>query len=147
VTVPGTLTVDQLVSDYIYEHHFKMFPVVDDGRLVGCVTTQQVKQVPRTQWAERTVAEITTPCSAENGIGPDEDALAALKHMSRHQVSRLMVVEDGILRGVVSLKDLLEFLALKLELEGDDEGAEAKSLRAPGPAAKGSLPRPAEDGM
>jgi hypothetical protein len=34
-------------------------------------------------------------------------------------VSRLMVVGDGRLVGVLALKDLLKFLSLKIELEGD----------------------------
>jgi hypothetical protein len=37
--------------------------------------------------------------------------------MSREQVSRLMVVKDDQLVGMVSLKDLRKFLSLKLELE------------------------------
>jgi len=37
--------------------------------------------------------------------------------MSTEHVSRLMVVKDEQLVGMVSLKDLLKFLSLKLELE------------------------------
>jgi hypothetical protein len=33
--------------------------------------------------------------------------------------SRLMVVENGHLEGILSLKDLLQFLSLKVELEED----------------------------
>jgi CBS domain-containing protein len=38
--------------------------------------------------------------------------------MRRNNSSRAMVVENDRLVGVVSLKDLLEFLSLKVELEG-----------------------------
>jgi signal-transduction protein with cAMP-binding, CBS, and nucleotidyltransferase domain len=41
--------------------------------------------------------------------------------MNHNQVSRVMVVDDGELLGMLSLKDLLEFLSLKLDLEGDVE--------------------------
>ena len=43
VTVPPTITVAELVENYVLHHHFKMFPVVDDGRIVGCVTTRDIK--------------------------------------------------------------------------------------------------------
>jgi predicted transcriptional regulator len=47
VTVASSLTVQQLVDEYIYVYHFKMFPVVDSGRLVGCVTTKEMKALAR----------------------------------------------------------------------------------------------------
>jgi CBS domain-containing protein len=61
------------------------------------------------------------PCSADNTIGPDADAVEALSRMSRTGQSRLMVVEEGRLLGIIALKDLLKFLALKVELEGNQQ--------------------------
>ena len=50
-------------------------------------------------------------------IAPDTDALAALARMQRSDQSRLLVVDHGSLVGIVTLKDMLDFLSLKLELE------------------------------
>lgn len=119
VAVPAGATVHELVTDYIYQHHFKMFPVVDQGKLTGCVSTREVKTVPREEWERRHVADIATGCSEANTIGPDADATDALAAMHRTGNSRLMVVENGSLMGIISLKDMLQFLALKLDLEGD----------------------------
>jgi len=119
VTVPPTLTVQELVEDVIYRHHHKLYPVVADGRLIGCVTTKLVKQVPRHEWTIRMVSQIAQPCSHENTIEPWADAMEALSKMSRTESSRLMVVAEGQLRGVVVLKDLLHFITLKVELEDD----------------------------
>jgi CBS domain-containing protein len=46
------------------------------------------------------------------------DATEALGIMNRTGNSRLLVVENGRLVGIVTLKDLMEVLALKLEMEG-----------------------------
>jgi CBS-domain-containing membrane protein len=81
------------------------------------VTTRQVKSLPRDEWPRRTVGSLGTPCGSDNTIGPDTDALEAIAVMRRSGHPRLMVVEAGRLVGVVTLKDLLEFFALKLELE------------------------------
>lgn len=78
VTVSPSTTVHQLVEDYIYRHHHKMFPVTDDGHLVGYVTTRDVQQVPRGQWDQRTVGEIVERCSDENTIRREADAMQAL---------------------------------------------------------------------
>jgi Zn-dependent protease/predicted transcriptional regulator len=116
-TVPASISVQELVEDYIYRHHFKMFPVTDNGNLLGCITTRTVREVPRGQWARRTVGELAEPCTGENSIAPGAGALQALTKMTREGRSRLMVVEDGRLRGVVSLKDVGRLISLKLELE------------------------------
>lgn len=117
VTVSPTISVAQLVEEYIYTYHFKMFPVVDHGKLLGCVSTREVARIPRSEWEQYTVGNLIQPCSSTNTIGPRDDALKALASMSQTQNSRLMVVDGERLVGVIALKDLLNFLALKIELE------------------------------
>jgi CBS domain-containing protein len=120
VTSPSSISVEELVQNYIYQYHFKMFPVVESGKLAGCVTTREVKEVSREEWGNRAVKEIAKPCSDDNTISPEADAMDALSTMNRTQNSRLMVAEDSQLVGVISLKDMLGFLSLKLELEQED---------------------------
>jgi Zn-dependent protease/CBS domain-containing protein len=119
INVPPDLTVRRLVEDYIYRYHFKAFPVVTGARdLAGCVTTQDVKQVPREEWDQHTVQEIAKPCSADNTVEPDADALKVLSKMQETGSGSLMVTDHGRLLGIVALKDLLAYLADKLDLEG-----------------------------
>jgi Zn-dependent protease len=120
IGVPSSITVEELVEDYVYKHHFKMFPVMEDSRLVGCVSTRQVKEVKKEDWKNRRVSDISTSCSNENTIGPDVDAMHALTLMNKTGASRLMVVDDSRLLGLISLKDLLKFFSLKLDLEGEE---------------------------
>jgi len=62
------------------------------------------------------VGEIAGACTPDITVGPDEDAVRALAKMSRTTNSRLLVVEGDRLVGIVTLKDMLRFLSLKLEL-------------------------------
>jgi Zn-dependent protease/predicted transcriptional regulator len=135
VTVSSDLDIQQLVEDYIYKYHFKMFPVVDDGRLSGCVNTAQVKDVPQERWASTLVRDINHSCGAGNSIGPEDDAVHALSKMNSSQSSRLLVVEGDRLVGIISLKDLLKFLSLKMELE---PGRPSGTLG--GPVSRGIAP-------
>ncbi len=118
VTVSPSTSIKDLVENFVYRYHFKMFPVVQDGHLVGCVTLNQVKQVPREEWETRTAENLAVPCSGENTVTPDTDAVNALSTMRQKQVTRLMVVDQDHLVGVISLRDLLNFLSLRAELEG-----------------------------
>jgi CBS domain-containing protein len=117
VTLPSDVTLDDAVDRYFYRHHHSFFPVNDDGRLLGCLSTEELKRVPREEWGRRSVASLVVPCGAENAIRSDADALAALAVMRRTGRPRLLVVDDGRLMGLVTLTDLLEFFALKVELE------------------------------
>lgn len=116
VTVFRALSIQHLVDDYIYKHAFKMYPVVDGDRLMGCVTLQKVRDVPKSDWDTRTVGEISTGCTPDITIGPDADAQDALAQMNRGKLSRLMVVEGDRLVGIITLKDMLKFLSVRLEL-------------------------------
>ncbi len=116
VTVPPGITLAELVNDYVYRYHYKMFPVADDGRLLGCVTTNELQQVPQEQWPARTVSEVAQSCSPENTLSADEQAMAAFARMSANHISRMMVVDHDRLVGILTLKDLLKFLSLKLQL-------------------------------
>ena len=117
-SVGPDLSLDQLVQDYIYRYHFKMFPVIEDSRLLGCITTREIKQIPQDQWPAHTVGEFTIPYSNENSVSPDMQAMQLLSRMTQPNASsRYLVVKDNQLLGIMSLTDLKEYLALKLELE------------------------------
>jgi CBS domain-containing protein len=118
ITVPPHITIHQLVDEYVYHHYHELFPVVDETGLRGCIGIAQIKAVPRDKWDQARVFEVMSPPSPENMVEAQLDAVKALKIMQRTGNSRLMVIEDGRLAGLVTLKDLLHLIALKMDLEG-----------------------------
>ena len=121
VSVSSSLSIGEFVEDYVYRHHYKLFPVVDQERLVGCITTRNVKEIPREEWSRYRVGDAAQPCSDSNTIAPHTDAVKALEKMNRNQADRLIVADGDKLLGMLALKDLLRFLSVKLDLEGDAE--------------------------
>jgi len=126
VTVHPDIAIAKLVEDYIYSYHYKMFPVVHGDELMGCVNLASVKTIPRDEWDDRTVREIYERCNEKNSIDVNEDATVALQRMHQTDNRRLIVTKEGNLAGVLSLKDMLDFLSLKLDLE--DNGALNRSF-------------------
>jgi CBS domain-containing protein len=118
VTVPPSITVAEWVEDYVYRHHYKLFPVVEDSSLLGCISINDIKRIPKEEWGRRKVRELVEPVSARNTISADTETTKLLSTMVRPDTpSRFMVVENDRLVGMISLKDLLELIALKLEIE------------------------------
>ena len=118
VVVPPSLSIRRFVEEYVYGFHYKMYPVVhENGRLLGCVTVDRLKEIPREEWDRRAVGEVMGGCSPENTVRPDADVTEALKLMQRTGSSRLIVAEGDRVVGMVALKDLLRYVSLKAELE------------------------------
>ncbi len=117
-TVRPDLSLKTLVEDYVYRLQHKTFPVVEHERVIGLVHVEQVKNIPPPEWSRHTVREIMEPCTADNTIAPAADALDAWNRMTRTGKGRLLVMQDGRLLGILSRRDLMQFLALKFDLEG-----------------------------
>jgi Zn-dependent protease/CBS domain-containing protein len=117
VTVPPGITLQDFVEDYLYRYHHQIYPVVKGRELAGCITARKLKDVPRGDWPHRLVGDVAESCEKATVVGPDMDATAALEIMNRTGNSRLMVVENGRLVGIVTLKDLMKVLALRMEME------------------------------
>jgi Zn-dependent protease/CBS domain-containing protein len=121
IAAPSRISLEDFVKDYVYRYHHQMFPVLDASEnLAGCVTTNQVKAVPRDEWDRHSLQEVLQLRSSRNTVAPTEDAVSALATMNSSGQSRLMVAEGDHLVGVLSLKDLLGLLAAKTDLEGDN---------------------------
>ena len=120
VSVTPDISVAELVEDYVYRHHFKLYPVVEGEKLVGCVELEAIKSVPRDQWASTPVSAIMKDCSADNTVTPETEAVDLLSRMRPAEGGRFLVTgEDGRLLGIVTRKDLFGFISVKLDLEGE----------------------------
>ena len=126
IMVTPDLTVRQLIEDFFYRHHHKAFPVVQNGRLLGCVTADSLRHTDRARWESLTVRDVMIPCPPESIVFPSTDALDALTRMQRSGNGWLLVAANGELCGILSLSDMLQILSLKLEL--GDENAQQRSL-------------------
>ncbi len=133
IVVPPSLDLRSWVEDYVYRYHRKTFPVASNGHLEGYVSTQALARFPRAEWERHTVAEVMRHDLQAITISPQTDALEALGRMQRTGSSRLLVSNGDQLLGIVSLKDLLRFLNLKMELESVGDGQKGRHSASPEP--------------
>jgi Zn-dependent protease len=117
-TVSPELTLRRFVDEHVYRQHHDVFPVTDGGRPIALVGLRQLKAAAPDLWDHVTVGQVAAPISEDNTIEASADSLEALKKMQQSRQSRLLVVDGGRLAGVLVLKDLLELIALRHQLEG-----------------------------
>lgn len=118
VTVGPNMAVGDFLESVVYRSRHAAYPVVDGGGLArGIVQVGSLHRLPREDWAATPVLSIMDPVSPEITVGPDRPAVEALEQMQRTGQGRLLVVADGKLVGLLTLKDLLDTLSLRMQFD------------------------------
>ena len=113
ITVPANLTLAEFVFEYIHRYQTEFFPVMANSCLIGSISSQSLKKVPSKLWQHLHVKDITELLSEENSVTPASDVIDALTIMCKCSRTRILVVNNGILEGVLSIKDLIKYLPVK----------------------------------
>jgi CBS domain-containing protein len=102
------------------EKRIGALPVVEEGRIVGIVSERDVIYCLREHGAE--ILEwpvsrlMSSPAITAN---MDTDVLAALALMTKRRIRHLPIIEDGQIRGIVSIGDLVKHRMDRIEAEAE----------------------------
>lgn len=112
ITVREDITIAELLDKMLKEKH-SGYPVVDsEGNLSGCVTLEDIKDISEQSQELKSVEEVMA-CNIIS-VHPEEDLFEAFKKMSRSEIGRLMVIEDGELIGILTRSDIMKAHQLKI---------------------------------
>lgn len=112
VTVNPDSTVEDIIN-LMFRYRHLGYPVIDDSKLMGIVTLQDVSSTPRDLPAKELMkTDVTT-------ITPDKTSLEAFRIMNENNIGRLPVVNNaGELEGIVSRTDLMRILEVVEAIKG-----------------------------
>lgn len=116
ITIDAQTSIGTAVKDYFMPYRFNSFPVLENGRLVGMLTTHDLKAVRREEWDNRTVREIMETEPVEHALSLDETAYGALVKITQDGMGRLPVMKDGRVVGIVSNRDIMKLLKIKMDV-------------------------------
>jgi Zn-dependent protease/CBS domain-containing protein len=112
VTMPPQLSLQTAVDDFFVAYGYGGFPVMDDGRVIGIITVEDVQAIPQGLWSWRTVENVMRPASTGLFIAPDASMMQALEGMVRTGYDRLVVVDAERPVGLVTRSAVAQFLQL-----------------------------------
>jgi Zn-dependent protease len=117
-TVRPDVSVRALIDDHIMKSDDQAFPVLDDtGRVVGIVTLDDVRSVPRDARDTRDIRQIMTPLDELATLNPEDEAGEALRTLVQRDVRQLPVLEEGQnLVGLLRRRDIIKWLQLESDL-------------------------------
>ena len=116
ITVESSLTIRELVDDYFLRYHHICYPVIEYGRAAGIIEVKDAKKVPKEEWTTTHVRELMTVLLEETSLHPRDEAVEALSKMVKTGRGRLPVVEGGEFKGIVTRRDIMNFLQIKTDL-------------------------------
>jgi len=116
LTVPPDILVEQLIADYLLVHRHGGYPVVKNGKMMGLVTMQSVRSVPKELRSVKRVEEIMVPIERVVTVNPTLSALDAMQRMGKARIGRLLVVEGDQLLGIVTSGDIMRTAHMRQEL-------------------------------
>lgn len=116
--VPAGTTIAEFVERYVLERNLRAAPVVAEiqDRIIGLITLNEVRQVPRERWGTVTVEQVMRPLSELTVATPDEPLIQALRDMSRSDVNQIPVVSNGHLVGMLTRGNVIRYLEIREEI-------------------------------
>lgn len=109
-TVPPDITLEDLTDRHFMRRRFRAFPVVENDAPVGLISVNQVRDVPRADWAHRTAREAMTPLGEAIVVGPDDSLTAVLDKVRSAPAHRVLVIGNGRLEGIITASDLASWI-------------------------------------
>lgn len=108
VTISSERTVRDAVA-LLVEHHIGALVVVDEGEVEGIISERDALRLAARDpegWPGRRVAEVMTE---ELLVGVEGDDLDYVREiMTDNRIRHLPIVEDGDLKGIVSIGDVVK---------------------------------------
>ena len=117
LTVPPETTVQRLISDYLLVHKHGAYPVVKNGEVLGEVTLECVRAVPKEKRDFETVQQAMVPCERTAMVKPSTTALDAMQTMARNRAGHVLVVDEGRLVGIATRDDVIRTIHTRQDLE------------------------------
>lgn len=123
VTVPPQTSIQSLIDDYLLTRGYRSYPVVDDGRALGVISVDAIRDVPVEERSQRRVEQSMVPVSDEMKVTPDTPLSVALKKLMQSQSGRLLVQkEGGALEGMLTKEGLSRFMEIRQVIDSNGGG-------------------------
>lgn len=105
-------TLSRIVDEIMLAQAISFVPVTEGEHLLGYVDTNLVRRIDRENWDNTHVGDIFIASDSENTVRPDLPADALLQRIAKTGRRKYLVAEKERFLGVITLTDLLSYLAV-----------------------------------
>lgn len=105
-------TLSRVVNEIMLAHAVSFVPVTEGEHLLGYVDSGLVRRIDRENWDNTHVGDIFIATDSENTVRPDLAADVLLQRIAKTGRRKYLVAETERFLGVITLTDLLSYLAV-----------------------------------
>ncbi len=116
ITVSQDTILEEFVDGFLLAYHHPVFPVMAGDCVKGIAEAETVRKIPRELWKVKTVQENYRPLAEVLVVSPSDYASDVLKMMLEKTTGRVLVMEGGRLVGILSRRDIMDYLNIKSSL-------------------------------
>jgi CBS domain-containing protein len=117
VCVGPDATIQELIDEGFLRHGFRGFPVVEEGKLRGVISIDDVRGLSEEARRSGRVGDHMQALSEALEVAPEASLADAVAQMGSQSAPRLLVTRHGKLVGMVTKTGLARFIELKQVLE------------------------------
>jgi len=116
--ITADTSVRKFVDEHLLKHDYSCYPVVepDTENVIGVIGAEEVRTVPSSDWELVSVGQIAHKIDGGYKISEDEDAWEAVTRLASPEVCRLLVMDDGHLKGTVGRDAIFRLVQTKMRL-------------------------------
>lgn len=109
-TVSANTTLAELVDDHLSRYRHGHFPITEKEEIIGVITMDELRKVPRSTWTNATVREAMQPMSDGMIVEPSMPAVSAMRRMAAESITHLLVFSESKLVGILTRGDVIRML-------------------------------------
>jgi predicted transcriptional regulator len=112
MTVPADLPLSEAVREHFGRTGFGAYPVVRGDTVVGLLCLRDVLKQPHEERQVTSVQAVMVPLTEDLTAQPDEPVTETVGRLGASAAGRLIVMENGRMVGLVTLRAVLRRLAM-----------------------------------
>jgi Zn-dependent protease len=119
--IPAHTPLNIVVDEFFLATHHVAYPVIGgEGEFRGLLRLEHLKELPREKWPYTTAGDLaSTHETAGSSIDAAQPAETAMRRLLATGEGRLAVIDAGKVTGILTRHDVLHFITIHTELEGN----------------------------
>ncbi|MBA7596313.1 putative zinc metalloprotease Rip3 [subsurface metagenome] len=116
-TLDPDTTLDNLIRNWFMVYDYRIFPVLENEKIIGTISTEDVKIIPKDRRLTTKVMEALKPIKESQIINSESNVIDTLYKMNEIQSNYLLVVAQDKLVGIIHRNDISRYVKLKRDFK------------------------------
>jgi len=104
--IGADLIISDIIRDYVLITGQDFFPIAEGKRLLGIITADDIKSIPKRRWKSTSVGSVMTLSRTVRTVSGYDSAAHAIEMMDQFSVESLPVLDNGYIIGILTRSDL-----------------------------------------